>query len=128
MQDFAPYFHSVPPTCFLDDITVKNVIVENGELQGLVDFDCVCYGDPLYWLALTAVGVISDVCARELFYVDELTRLWQLTPQEEQVLALYSAAMSLDFLRRFAPVETVTWNAGMWAAVEQWTRRGEQES
>lgn len=42
MQDFEVYFRAVPPTCFLDDITVKNVIVQNGELQGLVDFDCVC--------------------------------------------------------------------------------------
>ncbi len=128
MQNFAPYFHSIPPTCFLDDITVKNVIVQNGKLQGMVDFDCVCYGDPLHWLALTSVGVVSDVGARGLFYVDELTRLWQLTHQQEQVLALYSAAISLDFLRRFAPVETAQWNARMWAFVEQWTRGGEQES
>ena len=31
--------------CFLDDITGKNVLIE---------------GDPLYWLALTYVGLVCD--------------------------------------------------------------------
>lgn len=126
MRQFGFYFRSVPPVCFLDDITVKNVIVQNGELQGLVDFDCVCYGDPLYWLALTATGIVSDVGTRELFYVQELKRLWELTPQQEQVFALYSAVISLDFLRRFSEAETPEWNARMLAAVERWMRVVEQ--
>lgn len=120
MRDFEAYFRPLPPTCFLDDITVKNVIVQNGELQGLVDFDGVCYGDPLYWLALTAVGVVSDVGTRELFYVDELKRLWKLTAEQEQVWALYSAAMALDFLRRFSAAESPEWKARMLAAVKMW--------
>ena len=42
----------------LDDITTKNVIVSAGELQGFVDFDNVCYGDPLYMLGLTMVAIL----------------------------------------------------------------------
>ena len=127
MQRFEAYFRAVPSTCFLDDITVKNVIIQHGELQGLVDFDCVCYGDPLYWLALTATGVVSDVGTRELFYVEELKRLWELTVEQEQIFALYSAAMSLDFIRRFSEVETPEWNARMLAAVERWMNTSEGE-
>lgn len=126
MRDFEAYFRAVPPTCFLDDITVKNVIVQHGELQGLVDFDCVCYGDPLFWLALTATGVVSDVGPPGQFYVEELKRFWKLTAEQEQVLALYSAAMTLDFLRRFSEAETPTWNAHMWAVVEQWLALADQ--
>src|SRR5258708_2137255 len=37
-EKFMPYFEQVTPKCFLDDVTIKNVIVLNGELQGLVDF------------------------------------------------------------------------------------------
>ena len=96
------------------------MIIQHGELQGLVDFDCVCYGDPLYWLALTATGVVSDVGLRELFYVEELKRLLTLTPEQEQVLALYSAGMALDFVRRFSEAETLEWNARMLDAVEKW--------
>lgn len=117
---FQPYFRQVPPICFLDDITVKNVIVQNGELQGLVDFDCVCYGDPLYWLALTATGVVSDVGTAELFYVEQLKRLWGLTPEQEQVLAFYSAWVSLGFVQQFAAQETSEWKARMLDAISQW--------
>ncbi|MCW3096964.1 MAG: aminoglycoside phosphotransferase [Chthonomonadaceae bacterium] len=119
-ERFEPYLRSVPPTCFLDDITVKNVIVQDGELQGLVDFDCVCYGDPRFWLALTATGIVSDVGTRELFYVEELKRLWGVSPEQEAVLALYSAIFALDFLHRFSASETPQWRARMEAAIEQW--------
>ena len=49
------------PICFLDDLTIKNVIVAEGKLQGIVDFDWVCYGDPLYMIALTQTAVVSDI-------------------------------------------------------------------
>ena len=91
-----------------------------------MDFDCVCYGDPLYWLALTTTGVVSDVGEAGMFYVQELKRLWKLTLEQEQVLALYSAAMSLDFVRCFTTTETPEWNARMCAAVEGWITFVEQ--
>ncbi len=120
---FEAYFRQVRPTCFLDDITVKNVIVQNGELQGLIDFDCVCYGDPLWWLVLTAVGVVSDVGTAGQFYVDELKRLWVLTPQQEQVLAFYCALMAQDFVRRVAAQEKPEWKRRMQEAIAQWLAR-----
>ncbi len=118
---FEPYLRSVAPTCFLDDVTVKNVLVEHGELRGLVDFDCVCYGDPLYWLALTAVGVVSDVGTRELFYANELARFYGVTDAERPVLALYAAGMAADFLGWYAAAsETTGWNRRMEAAFDRW--------
>lgn len=117
---FEAYLRQVRPVCFLDDITVKNVIVQNGELRGLIDFDCVCYGDPLYWLALTTVGVVSDIGERGLFYVSELKRLWTLTPEQKRVLAFYCTVMAQDFVRRAAAQETPEWNARMQAATEEW--------
>jgi aminoglycoside phosphotransferase (APT) family kinase protein len=117
---FETYFRQIIPVCFLDDITVKNVLIHDGELQGLIDFDCICYGDPLYWLALTATGVVSDVGMAELFYVDELKRLWGLTPEQDHVLALYSASMSLGFLRRSAAHETPEWKVRILNAIQQW--------
>ena len=120
---FEAYFKQVRPVCFLDDITVKNVIVQNGELQGLIDFDCVCYGDPLWWLALTAVGVTSDVGPPGQFYVEELKRLWGLTAEQEQVLAFYCVLMAQDFMRRAAAQETPEWKRRMQAAIAQWLVR-----
>jgi aminoglycoside phosphotransferase len=90
---------AIEPICFLDDLTTKNVIVHEGVLQGVVDFDVVCYGDPMYWLALTQVAILSDVGAAGQFYVDELTRLWAPSGFEMTNLALYSALHAAEFVR-----------------------------
>lgn len=120
---FEAYLRQVPPICFLDDITVKNVIVQNGELQGLIDFDGVCYGDPLYWLALTEVGVVSDVGLPGQFYVEELKRLWTLTPEQERMLAFYCALMAQDSARRAGAQETPEWKERMQEATAKWLTR-----
>jgi phosphotransferase family enzyme len=90
---------AIEPICFLDDLTTKNVIVHDGILSGVVDFDVVCYGDPMYWLALTQVAILSDVGAAGQFYVDELIRLWDPSAFEHANLALYSALHAAEFLR-----------------------------
>lgn len=123
MAGQEPFFRRIEPVCFLDDITVKNVIVHQGELQGLVDFDCVCYGDPLYWMALTAVGIVSDVGIEELFYSEEIQRLWGMSARQAQILALYTAGMALDFLRNFAAQETPEWRQRMLAAATRWAEQ-----
>ncbi len=117
---FAPHFAGVRPGCFLDDVTIKNVIVQAGELQGLIDFDCVCYGDPLYTVGLTAAGVVSDVGLHELFYVEELCRCWGLDGRHRQIVALYSALHALNFLRQFTAGETAEWTQRMVEAARQW--------
>ncbi|HEY7177085.1 MAG TPA: aminoglycoside phosphotransferase family protein [Micromonosporaceae bacterium] len=89
---------TVEPRCFLDDLTIKNVIVSGGELTGVVDFDVVCYGDPMYWLALTQVAVCSDVGAAGEFYAAELSRFWAPSDEERANLALYSAVHGIEFL------------------------------
>ena len=89
-----PYFDAVPPTPFLDDLTTKNVIVQDGQLRGIVDFDVICYGDPLYWLGLTRTAVLTHAPAKS-FYVDELARLWGA---DEEVVGFYSALFALDFM------------------------------
>lgn len=89
---------STPPTCFFDDLTTKNVIVDRGSLQGLVDFDVVCYGDPMYWLSLTNVAVVSDVGEAGYFYLRELKRLWKPNDHEIQRLGLYTALHAAEFL------------------------------
>ena len=93
------YLKQVPPTCFLDDLTIKNVIVQHGQLQGLVDFDYVCYGDPLYTISLTQTGIVSDVGEQGLFYIEELCRIWNVTKQQKQIINFYSAIHAIDFLQ-----------------------------
>lgn len=105
-DSFTAYLDGVSPTCFLDDLTIKNVIVQNGELSGLVDFDVVCYGDPLWTLGLTEAAIVFDVGPEHLDYVEELCRAYGLEETKRAVVSWYAALFSLTFLARSNPEET----------------------
>lgn len=98
LERAARYIDAVQPTCFLDDLTTKNVIVEHGELRGFVDFDCVCYGDPLYWFGLTQTAVFSNLPRSARRYLDELARYHGLGAEDRPIVDLYAAIFALDFL------------------------------
>lgn len=46
-EKYRIYFEGVPSTFYFDDMSSKNVIVDNGKFSGIVDLDGVGYGDPL---------------------------------------------------------------------------------
>jgi aminoglycoside phosphotransferase (APT) family kinase protein len=75
---FQSYFEAMAPVCFLEDLTTKNILLEKGELQGMIDFDCVCFGDPLWMIGLAAGCIANDIGLEELFYIEELCRCWEL--------------------------------------------------
>lgn len=118
--DLLGYLGAVRPVCFLDDITGKNVLIENGELAGLIDFDNVCYGDPLYWLALTIVGLVCDI--GHDFYGDEIIRLWIQTAFERRVLGLYAALICDDFVAKLSASKPPDWLERMQIARASWWR------
>ncbi|CAM4006720.1 phosphotransferase family protein [Saccharibacillus endophyticus] len=93
-----PYFAEVEPICFLDDLTIKNVIVEKGDLRGVVDFDVVCYGDPLYFIALTQTAILCDIGEERLFYAEELCRAMELDERQRRIVDVYSALFVGSFL------------------------------
>ena len=95
---FQPYFRAVAPVCFLEDLTTKNILLHEGELQGLIDFDQVCFGDSLWMVGLTAGCIVNDIGDRELFYVDELCRSFDVTAEQRAVVTYYAAKRALEFL------------------------------
>jgi aminoglycoside phosphotransferase (APT) family kinase protein len=122
-EHLAHYLDAVRPTCFLDDLTVKNVLVAHGELQGFVDFDSVCYGDPLYQVALTATGIVCDLPGVDLVYVDALLDRFDADRTQRAATALYAALFARDFIARLAATETRAWRKRMVAAADRWTLR-----
>lgn len=98
LERLHPYFAKIEPVCFLDDLTIKNVIVQNGELQGIVDFDVVCFGDPLYFIALTQTAILCDVGEDRLFYANELCRCMDLSEEQKQIVNVYAALFAGSFL------------------------------
>jgi aminoglycoside phosphotransferase (APT) family kinase protein len=99
-RSLEPQLRNVQSTCFLDDLTTKNVIVQNGVLRGLVDLDVVCYGDPLYWLALTRAAVLSDIGSDGAHYVHELERFWGVDTEQRVRLKFYAAIHLMGFAAR----------------------------
>ncbi|WP_339266419.1 aminoglycoside phosphotransferase family protein [Paenibacillus sp. FSL K6-1330] len=95
---YMPYFDQVEPICFLDDLTIKNVIVSEGKLQGIVDFDWVCYGDPLYMVALTQTAVVSDIGDQGMPYVEALCRQWGANEEQRALIDFYSVIHALQFI------------------------------
>jgi aminoglycoside phosphotransferase (APT) family kinase protein len=86
-----PYFQAVPPVCFLDDITTKNVIVDKGRLSGLIDLDFACYGDPLLAVGntLAQLAVQDNDAARA--YGATLVQRWQPEGEARRAMHFYSA-------------------------------------
>lgn len=87
---------AVPPRAFLDDTTTKNVIVADGRLSGIVDVDVVCYGDPLYVVALTRMALLSR--GQETDYIDAWLAAIDPAPERDALLDLYTAVFCVDFL------------------------------
>ena len=91
-----PYLDRVEPVPFLDDTTTKNVLVDAGRLSGIVDVDVVCYGDPLWTLALTRMALLSGEHA--LTYTTIWEDLLDLNDQQRTILSFYTAAFCVDFM------------------------------
>jgi aminoglycoside phosphotransferase (APT) family kinase protein len=118
----AAYLDDVRPTCFLDDLTTKNVIVDDGVLQGVVDLDVVCYGDPLFQIGLTQTAVGFDLPEKCMSYVEYLCAAAGVGPDRRRVIDLYAALCGVDFLSRI-PVGAEH-RDGV-ALVESWLDRSE---
>jgi aminoglycoside phosphotransferase (APT) family kinase protein len=98
LTELEPYFETVQPQPFLDDLTTRNVLIESGEVTGVVDFDVIGYGDPLLWLGLAQMAVTSGNhphAART--YTSSIVRAWGITTAAQRVLDTYTALFGLDF-------------------------------
>ncbi|MDE3229737.1 MAG: aminoglycoside phosphotransferase family protein [Chloroflexota bacterium] len=96
LLEMADDLRAVPPTAFLDDTTTKNVLVHEGDLSGVVDTDYVCFGDPLFTLALTRVALLAHELDPD--YADQWEALLALDDSQRRRLAAYVAVFSLGFI------------------------------
>jgi aminoglycoside phosphotransferase (APT) family kinase protein len=102
---------SIEPICFLDDLTTKNVLIENGYLSGVVDFDHVAYGDPLFHPGLTGAAVRTNASRESWFYIDELIRLADLSERQLRMRDLYEAVFLINFLGAEWPHKEGPWRS-----------------
>ena len=99
---FKDYFARIPPRAFLDDTTTKNVIVDAGKLSGIVDVDEVCFGDPLFTIALTQMALLNK--GYDLDYIVFWTDLLRLSFEEYAALQVYTCLFCVDFLSEIGQI------------------------
>lgn len=96
VEAYAPYLRAIDSRPFLDDLTTKNVLIHEGRLSGVVDTDCVCFGDPLFTVALTWIALLSQ--RLETDYIGYWREHMRLNSEQERALRLYAAVFSVNFL------------------------------
>ncbi len=92
------YFAVVQPVCFLDDLTIKNGLVEDGALAGVIDVDFVCYGDPLMALGATLAHLDADLGAAGRVYGEALLACRDPRGEALRATGFYAALWATGFL------------------------------
>ncbi|KFG92711.1 hypothetical protein GQ56_0135860 [Burkholderia paludis] len=93
-----PYFAACTPVCFLDDLTTRNVIVDDGALSGFIDLDFVCYGDPLLQVGTTLAYLAADVGDAGRAYGDALVDCWSPSGDARRAMYFYAGLWATGFL------------------------------
>jgi len=96
INEKSHYFSTIKPVGFLDDTTTKNVIVDNGKLTGIVDVDFVCFGDPLFVVALTQMALLSKGYNTD--YISYWLELLKLPDDQNKILTLYTLIHCVGFM------------------------------
>lgn len=96
LEGFKGYFSQIQPVAFLDDITTKNVIVNDGKLSGIVDVDWLCFGDHLLTIALTRMSLLLS--GYDLDYIDFWCGEMKLNEERKPILDFYTALFCVDFM------------------------------
>jgi hypothetical protein len=111
LPNFSAYFSGIAATAFLDDTTTKNVLINAGQLSGIVDVDYVCFGDPLFTVALTQMALMS--MGADLDYTNAWCDALGLDSHQRAVLTFYTCVFCVDFLSEVGHIanqNTVTAN------------------
>lgn len=109
LDEAEPYLSGIRPVCFLDDLTTKNVMINEGKLSGVVDLDWVAYGDPLLHLGLTAAAVTVEAPPTGRHYGDELVRFAGVGSEQRRMIDLYEAVYLVNFLGAEWPHRGGSW-------------------
>ena len=94
--DAAGAIDEIRPRAFLHDITTKNVIVHDGRLSGIVDVDSMCFGDPLWTVALTRMSLLASKSPTD--YIDAWCDAMDSREAPAERLDLYTALHCVAFL------------------------------
>ena len=95
-RELEGYFASVPPVAYLDDVTTKNLLVQNGHISGVLDVDWMGVGDRLTYMALTRMALLNMDLDTD--YADFLLEAYRPSAVERRAFAFYTLLYCVDFM------------------------------
>jgi aminoglycoside phosphotransferase (APT) family kinase protein len=97
-EDLRDELQSVRATPFLWDASERNVIVHKGKITGIVDVDELCFGDPLFVIALTSTCL--ELEGLDTVYTDYWAEVLNLDEKAGRRLAFYRLFYAAAFMRK----------------------------
>lgn len=92
----------IPAMPFLWDASERNVIVNEGEITGIVDVDDMCFGDPLFVLGLTYTAFESE--GYDTLYCDYWAEALHLDKKARLRLQFYRLFYAIQFMRKHSMI------------------------
>ena len=96
LKEMQPYISSVKPIPYLDDISTKNLLIENGHVSGVIDIDWMGFGDKLTFVAMTKVALLN--MNLDTNYVDYLLEEMHLNSEQKRAFIFYCLLFCVDFM------------------------------
>lgn len=91
-------FQTVQPRPFLWDASERNVLIHNGKITGIVDVDEICFGDPLFVIALTSTCL--ELEGFDTLYTDYWAQALHLGRSAQARLDFYRLFYAIAFMRK----------------------------
>jgi len=88
LSRFRPYFEHVPSTFYYDDMSSKNVLINDGKFSGLVDLDTMAYGDPLELVGRIEASWFGTTYGET--YTNAVEDALGLTPEQREIVTAYA--------------------------------------
>jgi hypothetical protein len=89
---------TVKPRPFMWDTSERNVIIYEAKISGIVDVDDICFGDPLFVLALTYAAL--ELYGHDTVYPDYWAELLMLDKKARKRIDLYRLLYTVWFMRK----------------------------
>ena len=97
-KDMQENLDKVRPTAFLWDASERNVIINHGKISGIVDVDEICFGDPLFVIALTSTCLEFE--SFDTLYTDYWAAALHLDQSAQARLNFYRLFYAIAFMRK----------------------------
>lgn len=90
------YLFAVAPVAFLYDTNIRNVIIHNGQISGIIDVDEVTFGDPLLSLGFTKTYLL--LAKEDTGFVECWCKALDCTAVDLGIIDLYALVYAVRFM------------------------------